>query len=50
MGVEWRLDPTHQIEYTLETFSSEMKAADLTIDLNEVRWGEIWSKLHPVDY
>jgi SAM-dependent methyltransferase len=47
LGVEWRLDPTHQIEYTLETFSSEMKAAHLAIDLIEVRWGEIWAKLHP---
>ena len=47
LGVEWRLDPTHETEYTLETFTEEMKEADLTISHLEVRWGEIWSEVMP---
>jgi SAM-dependent methyltransferase len=47
LGLEWRLDRTHQIEYTLETFAEEMQAAALDIVHMEVRWGEIWSELSP---
>lgn len=43
LGVEWRLDPTHETEYTLETFQEEMRQAGLSIKHLEVRWGEIWS-------
>ena len=35
--------PTHETEYTLETFAEEMKEAGLSIQHLEVRWGEIWS-------
>jgi len=45
LGVEWRLDLTHETEYTLETFAEEMRAANLQIDHLEVRWGEIWSEV-----
>lgn len=45
LGVEWRLDPTHEIEYTLETFTDEMEQAGLQVDYLEVRWGEIWSEV-----
>jgi len=45
LGVEWRLDPTHETEYTLETFAEEMSAANFRIDHLEVRWGEIWSEV-----
>jgi 2-polyprenyl-3-methyl-5-hydroxy-6-metoxy-1,4-benzoquinol methylase len=45
LGVEWRLDPTHETEYTLETFAEEMKEAGLTIRHLEVRWGEIWAEV-----
>jgi SAM-dependent methyltransferase len=45
LGVEWRLDPTHETEYTLETFAEEMREANLRIDHLEVRWGEIWSEV-----
>jgi SAM-dependent methyltransferase len=45
LGVEWRLDPTHETEYTLETFAEEMQEADLTITHLEVRWGEIWAEV-----
>lgn len=45
--VEWRLDPTHEIEYTLESFYDETSAANLKITYKEVRWGEIWAELVP---
>jgi hypothetical protein len=47
LGAEWRLDPTHKTEYTLETFSEEMAAAGLRILYQEVRWGEIWAEAVP---
>lgn len=48
LGVEWRLDPTHETEYTIESFASEIDAAGLSITHMEIRWGEIWSELRPV--
>jgi SAM-dependent methyltransferase len=48
MGVEWRLDPTHFIEYTLEAFVDEINAANLCVLHKEVRWGEIWSEIIPL--
>jgi SAM-dependent methyltransferase len=47
LGVEWRLDDTHEIEYTLETFAAEMNQAGLAVKHLEVRWGEIWTELLP---
>lgn len=47
LGVEWRLDDTHEIEYTLKTFAEEMAAAGLNIKHLDVCWGEIWSELTP---
>jgi 2-polyprenyl-3-methyl-5-hydroxy-6-metoxy-1,4-benzoquinol methylase len=41
LDVEWRLDPTHETEYTLESFAEEMSEAELQITHQEVRWGEI---------
>lgn len=43
LGVEWRLDPTHETEYTLESFSEEISRAGLHVVHLEVRWGEIWA-------
>lgn len=48
LGVEWRLDPTHEIEYTLEEFENEMVAAGLKITHREIRWGEIWAETVPI--
>ena len=48
LNVEWRLDLTHEIEYTLESFSEEMEAAGLEITYQEVRWGEIWAETRPM--
>jgi 2-polyprenyl-3-methyl-5-hydroxy-6-metoxy-1,4-benzoquinol methylase len=45
LGVEWRLDSTHETEYTLESFADEMAAAGLRITHQEVRWGEIWAEV-----
>lgn len=47
LGVEYRLDPTHYIEYSQEIFAEEMEAAGLEITHLEIRWGEIWSELKP---
>ena len=49
LGVDWRLDPTHETEYTLESFAEEMTAAGLRITHQEVRWGEIWAEVVPDD-
>ncbi len=45
LGVEWRLDATHEIEYTPESFKEEIKAAGMTINHQEIHWGEIWSEV-----
>jgi Methylase involved in ubiquinone/menaquinone biosynthesis len=49
LDVEWRLDPTHKTEYTIESFEEEMREAGLLIQHLEVRWGEIWSELSPAN-
>ncbi|MEX1248248.1 MAG: methyltransferase domain-containing protein [Anaerolineales bacterium] len=48
LGVEWRLDEDHKIEYTLQSFHQEIDEAGLRPQHIEVRWGEIWSELVPV--
>lgn len=47
LGVDYRLDPTHRIEYTQEEFDAEMGAAGFTVDERQVRWGEIWAVCRP---
>ena len=42
LGVEWRLDTTHETEYTQEQFAYELACADLYITDFQIRWGEIW--------
>lgn len=42
LGIEWRLDPTHETEYTYESFVHELSRAGLAISYKEFRWGEIW--------
>ena len=44
MGVEYRLDDTHYIEYTQEEFFSELANAGLAVESYQVRWGEIWAE------
>jgi len=43
LGIDYRLDATHFIEYTREDFYEEMRQAGLKVAHLEVRWGEIWS-------
>ncbi|OQX53419.1 MAG: hypothetical protein B5M53_06970 [Candidatus Cloacimonas sp. 4484_209] len=43
LGVEWRLDKTHYVEYTLESFTKELKEAGLSIIKYDVKFGEIYS-------
>ena len=43
MEVEYRLDPTHCIEYTLEQFKDELKQANITIKQVDIRFGEIYA-------
>lgn len=45
LGVEWRLDPTHETEYTLESFRAEMDEAGLRVTEQMLRWGEIWAEV-----
>ena len=49
LGLEWRGDPTHETEYTLESFAQEIGQAKLKVTHQEVRWGEIWAEAVPVD-
>lgn len=47
IGIDYRLDVTHETEYTLENFRDEMNAAGLVIQHHSVQWGEIWSVVSP---
>ena len=40
-------DPDHRLEYTMESFAEEMKAAGMVIRYIEVRWGDIWAECIP---
>ncbi len=40
LGVEWRLDPTHDIEHTREELTAEIEAAGLVIESMVQQWGE----------
>lgn len=42
MGIDYRLDPTHYIEYTEEELRKEIEAAGLSITSFEVRFGEAY--------
>ncbi len=43
LGVEWRLDKTHYIEYTLENFKEELEKAGLNLEKYSIQFGEIWT-------
>jgi 2-polyprenyl-3-methyl-5-hydroxy-6-metoxy-1,4-benzoquinol methylase len=47
LGVEYRLDNTHFIEYTLETLKEELAKADLNLEEYLIRFGEIWTVAFP---
>jgi len=43
MGIEWRLDNTHFIEYTLDKFREEINNSGLEILSTKVKFGEIYA-------
>ena len=43
LGIDYRLDATHFIEYTQEEYFEELRQAGLKATHVEFRWGEIWS-------
>lgn len=43
LGISYMCDPTHQTEYTMESFKSEMEKADLKIASLSIQFGEIWA-------
>ena len=43
LELDYRLHPTHYIEYTQEEFFEELKTAGLKAEAIEIRWGEIWA-------
>lgn len=49
IGIEWRLDSTHFIEYTLESFKEELMQADLKIEKYSIQFGEIWAVIGEIE-
>ncbi|MBN2301282.1 MAG: methyltransferase domain-containing protein [Lentisphaerae bacterium] len=45
LGVDYRLDPTHCIEYGQGEFEAEVAQAGLRIVHAQVNWGEIWAEV-----
>ena len=43
LGLEYRLDKTHFIEYTLESFQKELEKAGFKIYNYNIQFGEIWA-------
>ncbi len=43
LGLDYRLDPAHHIEYTLEQFEEELRQANIVPKKVEVRFGEIYA-------
>ena len=43
LGIEYRLDRTHRIEYTMESFIRELEKAGLEISKYSIQFGEIWA-------
>ena len=43
LGIEWRLDSTHYIEFTKSSFEKEIIEAGYQIESLSVQFGEIWA-------
>ena len=43
LGLNWRLDPSHCIEYTLEEFTEELREAGVMTRRVHIRFGEIYA-------
>ncbi|PIE31217.1 hypothetical protein CSA56_19010 [candidate division KSB3 bacterium] len=49
LGMDYRLDSTHFIEYRQNEFFQEINEADLRIEYSQVNWGEIWTEIVSMD-
>ncbi len=47
LGVEWRIDTSHNIEYTRDSFKDEMMEAGFTITDSIIRYGQIFAEVVP---
>lgn len=47
LGLPFFGDPTHFVEYTAETFESELADAGLAVRHVQVQWGELWAEAAP---
>jgi len=47
LGLDWRMDSTHETEYTMQSFSDEMALAGFEIVESRRLWGEIWAVACP---
>ncbi len=47
LGIEWRLDTTHFLEYRIPQFEQEIADAGAEILNLEIRWSEIWAVVAP---
>lgn len=45
MGLEYRLDKTHQIEFSLDELKSELDQSGWEIESYQINWGEFWGVL-----
>ena len=43
LGLEWRLDNTHFIEYTLQSFEEELELSGLRVKESLIRFGELFA-------
>ncbi len=43
LGMYWKCDPTHFIEYTFDVFSQELEDAEYIIESYSIQFGEIWA-------
>ncbi len=49
LGMEYRLDKTHYIEYTLESLTRELQAAKWTLVEYSLQFGELWGIVEHYD-
>lgn len=47
LGLDYRLDTTHFIEYTFDQFKNEFEQAGFDIKSHSVQFGEIWAIIEP---
>ena len=43
LNIDYRLDQTHYVEYTIDSFLEELKKAKLVMEDFSIQFGEIWA-------